>query len=84
MTEEAFFVTIGVPKEIKAQENRVAITPAGVDSFVQAGHTVYLEATAGMGSGFTDEEYVAAGAKILTTAKAVFDAADMIIKVKEP
>ena len=84
MTEEAFFVIIGVPKEIKAQENRVAITPAGVDSFVQAGHTVYLEATAGMGSGFTDEEYVAAGAKILPTAKAVFDAADMIIKVKEP
>ena len=75
---------IGVPKEIKAQENRVAITPAGVDSFVRSGHSVYVEATAGLGSGFTDEEFVAAGAKILPTAKEVFDAADMIIKVKEP
>ena len=75
---------IGVPKEIKAQENRVAITPAGVDSFAKAGHQVYIETKAGLGSGFTDEEYIGAGAKILATPKEVFDIADMIIKVKEP
>ena len=75
---------VGVPKEIKAQENRVAITPAGVDSFVKAGHPVYIEKGAGLGSGFTDEEYTAAGASLLATPKEVFDIADLIIKVKEP
>ena len=75
---------IGVPKEIKAQENRVAVMPSGVMSFVDAGHTVYVEKNAGIGSGFTDEEYVAVGAKIIDTPKEVYEAAEMIYKVKEP
>jgi len=75
---------IGIPKEIKAQENRVSVMPAGVVSFVNAGHTVYVEKNAGVGSGFTDDEYVKAGAKILDTPKEVFDIAEMIVKVKEP
>src|SRR5690554_6297093 len=75
---------IGVPKEIKANENRVAITPAGVVAFVKAGHKVVIEKTAGIGSSITDEEYAAAGAVMLKTAKEVFDQADMIMKVKEP
>ena len=75
---------IGCPKEIKAQEGRVGLTPAGVDALVRAGHTVYVETNAGAISGFTDAEYVAVGAQILPLAKDVYDAADMIIKVKEP
>ena len=75
---------IGVPKEIKPQENRVALIPAGVDAFVRAGHEVFIEENAGIGSGFSDEEYVKSGAKILKTPKEVFDVADMILKVKEP
>ncbi|HHW58120.1 MAG TPA: alanine dehydrogenase [Clostridia bacterium] len=75
---------IGVPKEVKTAEARVAITPAGVEAFVKKGHEVHIEKNAGIGSGITDEEYVKAGAKILNTAKEVFDVADMIIKVKEP
>jgi alanine dehydrogenase len=75
---------IGVPKEIKNNENRVAITPAGTQEFVRKGHTVYIQSSAGEGSGFSDEQYVGAGAKILPTAEAVFGIADMIIKVKEP
>lgn len=75
---------IGVPKEIKANENRVAITPAGVEAFVKAGHKVVVEKSAGLGSGITDEEYAAAGAKILNSNKDVFEQADMIMKVKEP
>ena len=75
---------IGCPKEIKAQEGRVGVTPAGTDAFVRAGHTVYLEKDAGLRSGFTNEEYIQAGANILDTPKEVFDASDMIIKVKEP
>ena len=75
---------IGCPKEIKPQEGRVGLTPAGVDAFVRAGHTVYMEQGAGLGSGFTDAEYTAVGAEILPDAKSVFDTADMIIKVKEP
>lgn len=75
---------IGIPKEIKAQENRVSVIPSGVITFVDAGHDVYIEKNAGIGSGFTDEEYVKAGAQILDTAKEVYDAADMIYKVKEP
>ena len=75
---------IGCPKEIKAQECRVGLTPAGVDALVRAGHEVYMEDCAGLMSGFTNEEYVAQGAKILPTAKEVYDIADMIIKVKEP
>lgn len=75
---------IGVPKEIKNNENRVAITPAGVTDFVKHGHTVYIENHAGIGSGIPNQEYTKAGAQILDTAKEVFDIADMIIKVKEP
>ncbi|HBH21993.1 MAG TPA: alanine dehydrogenase [Cytophagales bacterium] len=75
---------IGVPKEIKNNENRVAVTPAGVTEFLKHGHEVYVQATAGEGSGVSDEAYVEAGAKILPTIKAVYDIAEMIIKVKEP
>ena len=75
---------IGCPKEIKAQEGRVGLTPAGVDALVRAGHTVYIENDAGINSGFTNDEYVAVGAQILTHAEEVYSAADMIIKVKEP
>lgn len=75
---------IGCPKEIKQQEGRVGLTPAGVDALAKAGHTVYIEQGAGASSGFTDAEYVAAGGQILATAKDVYDAAEMIVKVKEP
>jgi len=75
---------IGVLKEIKAQENRVAATPAGVMSFVTAGHTVFVEKNAGSGSGFSDEDYSKAGAKIVSDAKEIYAGADMIYKVKEP
>lgn len=75
---------IGVPKEIKNNENRVAITPAGVVAFKNAGHQVYVESSAGLGSGFTDSDYEAAGALMMTTAAEVWEKADMIMKVKEP
>ncbi|MBK8818100.1 MAG: alanine dehydrogenase [Saprospiraceae bacterium] len=75
---------IGVPKEIKQSENRVALTPAGALEFVKRGHIVYVQSTAGVGSGFEDEEYVEAGARILPTIEEVYGIAEMIIKVKEP
>ena len=75
---------IGCPKEIKAQEGRVGLTPAGVDALVRAGHSVYMEQNAGKNSGFSDAEYRSAGAEILPTAKEVYDIAEMIVKVKEP
>jgi len=75
---------IGCPKEIKNNENRVGLTPAGAKTLVGAGHQVIVETKAGEGSGFTDAEYQAAGATILGTAKEIFDGADMVIKVKEP
>ena len=75
---------IGVPKEIKNNENRVALTPAGVAEMLKNGHTVYVQATAGMGSGFSNEDYIHAGAIILPTIEDVYDVAEMIIKVKEP
>lgn len=75
---------IGIPKEIKHTENRVGCTPAGVKELVGNGHTLYVQHTAGEGSGFSDEEYVAAGATILPTIEEVYATADMIIKVKEP
>ncbi|MGE5507798.1 MAG: alanine dehydrogenase [Chitinophagales bacterium] len=75
---------IGVPKEIKSNENRVAITPAGVDELVKAGHRVVIETNAGLGSGLTDAEFQEAGASILPTPREVFDAADLVLKVKEP
>ncbi len=75
---------IGIPKEIKNNENRVGATPAGVKELVGHGHTLYVQHTAGEGSGFSDEEYIAAGATILPTIEDVYATADMIIKVKEP
>ncbi|MGZ8426559.1 MAG: alanine dehydrogenase [Candidatus Binatia bacterium] len=75
---------IGVPKEIKTEENRVAVTPTGVAGFVARNHKVLIEQGAGNGSGLTDAAYQAAGASIVATAKEVWDRADMIMKVKEP
>ncbi|MEK4799521.1 alanine dehydrogenase [Thermoactinomyces sp. FSL K6-2592] len=74
---------IGVPKEIKNNENRVGLTPAAVASYINHGHEVLIETTAGEGSGFTDQDYVDAGAKIVGSAKEAW-AADMVVKVKEP
>jgi alanine dehydrogenase len=75
---------IGVPKEIKNNENRVAVTPAGVAELRKNGHTVYVQTQAGSGSGFSDEEYVKAGASIMPGIEATYKVAEMIIKVKEP
>jgi alanine dehydrogenase len=75
---------IGVPKEIKNNEFRVAMTPAGVSLIQSSGHQVVVETNAGAGSGFSDDEYVAAGAKIARTAAEVWNEADMVLKVKEP
>lgn len=75
---------IGIPKEIKNNENRVGMTPSGVKELVKHGHKVYVQHTAGEGSGFADDEYVNAGAEILPTIEATYAAADMIVKVKEP
>ena len=75
---------IGVPKEIKNNENRVALTPAGAAELTKRGHTVYVQSTAGNGSGFSDEDYLSAGAKLLPSIEDVYDIAEMIIKVKEP
>lgn len=75
---------IGIPKEIKNNENRVGATPAGVKELVSNGHELFVQHTAGDGSGFSDEEYKAAGATILPTIEDVYATADMIIKVKEP
>ena len=75
---------IGVPKEIKNNENRVAITPAGVASFVGTGHRVLIENEAGIGSNFTNEDYVKAGAEIVETAADAWAQAEMVMKVKEP
>lgn len=75
---------VGIPKEIKNNENRVAITPAGVMQLVQQGHSVYVERTAGEGSGFTDDAYASAGAVLIEEAAKVWQQSDMIMKVKEP
>ncbi|MFX3633554.1 MAG: alanine dehydrogenase [Candidatus Pristimantibacillus sp.] len=75
---------VGVPKEIKSSEYRVALTPAGVTMLKAAGHNVLIEAGAGAGSGFEDHDYVSEGAIIRTTAREVWTEADMIMKVKEP
>lgn len=75
---------IGIPKEIKNWENRVSLTPAGTKSFVDNGHTVLVQTSAGFGSGFDDEEYVKMGAKIIPTIEEIYKKSDMIIKVKEP
>ncbi len=75
---------VGIPREVKNHEYRVAITPSGVHELVRNGHEVYIEQGAGVGSSITDEEYVAAGGRILTTADDVWAAGDLILKVKEP
>ena len=75
---------IGVPKEIKTNENRVSVVPAGAESFAGAGHQVFVERGAGEGSGFDDAAYTSVGAKILPAAAEVWGAAEMVIKVKEP
>ncbi len=75
---------IGVPTEIKTNENRVALTPGGTLEFTKRGHTVYIQSNAGEGSGFTNEEYINAGAKVLPTIEDIYGIAEMIIKVKEP
>ena len=75
---------IGIPKEIKNNENRVALTPAGVTEFRKQGHPVFVQAGAGENSGFTDASYLEAGAKLLPSIEAIYDIAEMIIKVKEP
>ena len=75
---------IGVPQEIKNNENRVALTPAGAQELIKRGHIVYLQGSAGEGSGFFDQEYIDAGAFILPTIEEIYGIAEMIIKVKEP
>jgi len=77
-------VKVGIPREVKNHEYRVAITPGGVHEFVRHGHDVLIEAGAGLGSSITDAEYQHAGATILPTAEDVWEAADLICKVKEP
>ena len=74
---------IGVPKEVKNNENRIAMTPAGVVNLEVHGHDVFIQSGAGLGSGFTDEDYSAAGAKIVETADEAW-AQEMVMKVKEP
>ena len=75
---------VGVPKEIKDKEYRVALPPGGAESLIHAGHRVLVERGAGVGSGFADEEYERAGARVVQTAEEVFASSDMIVKVKEP
>lgn len=75
---------VGVPKEIKSNENRVALVPSGVSAFVQHGHTVIVEQGAGRGSGIEDGAYRKAGARLVKSAKAIWERADMVVKVKEP
>ncbi|MUP45370.1 alanine dehydrogenase [Gramella sp. BOM4] len=75
---------IGIPKEIKNNESRVGMTPAGVLELTKLGHEVYIQSTAGEGSGFDDEDYHVAGAKVLPTIGRIYEIADMIVKVKEP
>ncbi len=75
---------VGILKEIKTEENRVCMTPAGAEVMVQNGHTVLVEKSAGDGSGFKDESYLSAGAEIVETPKEIFDRAEMVMHVKEP
>ena len=75
---------IGVSKEIKNNENRVGLTPAGVEALVKAGHKVLVETGSGLGSGFADEDYTAVGAELISDKKQLFDKSEMIVKVKEP
>jgi alanine dehydrogenase len=84
ITERQSIVRIGIPREVKADEYRVAMMPVGADVLVRAGHEVLIEVGAGIGSGFPDDAYVRVGAKIVASAEQVFDQSDLLIKVKEP
>ena len=84
LTKNAKTMRVGIPKEIKDNENRVGMTPAGVAELVKHGHEVSVQHTAGEGSGFSDDEYVKAGARILPSIEAIYRECDMIVKVKEP
>ncbi len=75
---------VGVPKEIKVHESRVAVTPEGVSEFVHAGHSVIIENNAGLASAITNEDFIAAGARIVPTADDIWSTADLVLKVKEP
>jgi alanine dehydrogenase len=75
---------IGIPKEIKTNESRVALVPSGAESLIAAGHSVLVEAGAGSGSDFSDEQYLAVGACIVPDAETIWADADLIVKVKEP
>ncbi|MFS8665928.1 MAG: alanine dehydrogenase, partial [Limnochordales bacterium] len=75
---------IGVPKERKEGENRVAMTPAGVEELTKAGHRVLVQRAAGAGSGILDDEYAAAGAELVSETVEIYERADMVVKVKEP
>lgn len=75
---------VGIPKEVKAEENRVAITPAGVEVMRQSGHTILLERGAGIGSGFDDASYETAGAELVGDNREIFARSEMILRVKEP
>ena len=77
-------MVIGIPKEIKNNENRISILPFGVEELKRHNHTIYIEHNAGIGSGFTNEEYLKAGANILDTPEEIFEKSDIIVKVKEP
>ena len=81
---QEIIMKIGIPKEIKVHEYRVGMVPASVKEAVLHGHTVYVETLAGVGIGCSDEDYIAVGAQIVSSAQAVFEQADMIVKVKEP
>jgi len=75
---------IGIPRELKNHEYRVAITPAGVHELTRGGHEVVIESGAGVGSSFSDEDFKLAGAQILSTAEGVWESAELLLKVKEP
>ena len=75
---------IGIPKEIKEQEQRVSLLPSAAEQLTRRAHSVLVEKNAGVGTGYPDEDYVKAGAEIVDQAKEVFARADMIVKVKEP
>jgi len=77
-------VKVGIPREVKNHEYRVAITPAGINEFVRGGHQIFVESGAGVGSSISDDEFAAAGAKILATADEVWETAELVLKVKEP
>src|ERR1700736_5600036 len=75
---------VGVPKEIKTDEYRVAMIPVGVEELTRAGHHVFIQAGAGQGSGISDEQYAANGAEIVATPSVIWKRADLVVKVKEP